>query len=119
MLHLDGKYWSCPQFGLYWNQAAVHDLTEAEIANVPWDRIFQIGFGFEDRAGTRVETGKFQIPFTRLSARHQNANEVWLTRSNFMAFAVGTHARLGNESPVLALAHAPELVAMIERFAMM
>ncbi len=94
----------------------MHDLTEAEIANVPWDSIFQIGFGFEDRAGTRVETGIFQIPFTRLSARHQNANEVWLTRSNFMAFAVGTHAHLGIESPVLALAHASELVAMIERF---
>jgi hypothetical protein len=33
LLHLDGKYWSCPQFGSYSNQAAVH--ARARILVVP------------------------------------------------------------------------------------
>jgi hypothetical protein len=115
LLHLNGEYWSKQRM---YNAPVGNNflLTEAEIANVLWDLVrltFRIGVD-EGRP-----VGYFSFPQVDLSPRLLNVSYMVMTKSYFTtSFAVGTHARLGNASPVLALAHAPELVAMIERFLM-
>jgi hypothetical protein len=120
-VYLNGECWSKPHIILPMQGPGIRAcaLTEGEIVNVPWTRTNLVaGELYEGFAGNVM--GYFSFPRTTLSARCVNVEHIWMTRTNgtMLAFAAGTHARLGIESPVHALAGAPELVGMIERFAM-
>jgi hypothetical protein len=64
--------------------------------------------------------GYFSFPRTTLSAQCVNVKHIWMTRTNssMLAFAAGTHTRIGKASPARALDGAPKLVGMIKRFLM-
>ena len=119
-VYLNGEYWSKPHIVLPLMPGRAFALTEGEIANVPWTRTDLVaGELYEGLTGHVM--GYFSFPRTTLSARCVNVKRIWMTRTNgtMLAFTEGTHARLGIESPVHALAGAPKLLGMIERFAMM
>ena len=116
-VYLNGEYWSKPHIVLPLMPGRAFALTEGEIANVPWTRTDLVVGGLY-KGITGAVLGYFSFPRTTLSARCVNVKHIWMTRTNgtMLAFVAGTHTRLGNASPVRALAGAPELVGMIERF---
>jgi hypothetical protein len=121
-VYLNGECWSKPHIILPMQGPGIRAcaLTEGEFVNVPWTRTNLVpGELYEGLTGNVM--GYFSFPRTTLSARCVNVKHIWMTRTNgtMLAFAEGTHARLGEASPVLALARAPELLWMIERLAMM
>jgi hypothetical protein len=104
-LHLNGEYWS-KQHCVPIPGGPASYLTEAEIANVPLDRVRRIvGCG---------NKWLFTFPPTTLSTCMVDRGNVFLVKSNFIAFAAGMHPRLGAASLVLALAGATKLVGLIE-----
>ena len=114
-VYLNGECWTKPRI-FHAHTELNLNLTDAEIANVPWDLV-RLTMRIGEDGGRPV--GYFSFPVMDLSPRLRGVSYMAMTQSDsMMAFAEGTHARLGIESPVLALAHVPELLGMIERFAM-
>ena len=114
-VYLNGECWTKPQiFNAPTGQNL--NLTDAEIANMPWNLV-RLTMRIGEDGGRPV--GYFSFPVMDLSPRFLNVSYMVMTQSDsMMAFAEGTHTRLGEASPVHALARAPELLGMIERFAM-
>ena len=114
-VYLNGECWTKPRI-FHAHTELNLNLTDAEIANVPWDLV-RLTMRIGEDGGRPV--GYFSFPVMDLSPRLLNVSYMVMTKSDsMMAFAEGTHARLGEASPVHALARAPELLGMIERFAM-
>ena len=114
-VYLNGECWTKPRI-FHAHTELNLNLTDAEIANVPWNLV-HLTMRIGEDGGRPV--GYFSFPVMDLSPRLLNVSYMVMTKSDsMMAFAEGTHARLGAASPVLALARAPELLGMIERFAM-
>ena len=119
-IYINGECWTKPRiFNAPTRQYL--NLTDAEIANVPWDlvRLSLVRLSYRIGVDEGRPIGYFSFPFMDLSPRLLNVSCLVMYKSDsMMAFAEGTHARLGAASPVLALVRAPELLGMIERFAM-
>ena len=116
-VYLNGECWTKPRIFHAHTVLNDEDLTDAETANVPW-HLVRLTMRLGEDGGRPV--GYFSFPVMDLSPRLRGVSYMAMTQSDsMMAFAEGTHTRLGIESPVLALAHVPELLGMIERFAML